>query len=194
MIPLKKRRQRKQEKTPEHLTPAELLRFFAAIESKRDLAMFRVAYCKGLRASEIGLIQMGDWDDKDKLMTIRRLKGSRGGVFSMHDHELRAVRAWIRERGTAPGPMFLSRNATAIERTTVFRLMKKYCQLAGIAAGKSHPHVLKHSRGTHLLEETGKLHVVQDGLGHKNIANTTIYAQVGNRERSEAVLLNQGKY
>ena len=40
-----------------------------------------------------------------------------------------------------------------------------------------HPHVLKHSRGSHLLEETDKIHVVQDALGHKNIANTMIYAR-----------------
>lgn len=190
----KRARARKKQRTPEHMTPGELGRFFDAIESKRDLAMFRVMYCKGLRASEAGMIQMADWNDKEKLLTIRRLKGSRGGVFSMHDHELRAVRAWIRERGIAPGPMFLSRNALSIERTQVWRLMKKYCQLAGIGASKAHPHALKHSRGTHLLAETGKLHVVQDSLGHANIANTTIYAGVGNRERSEAVLLNQGKY
>ncbi len=190
----KRRTSRKQEKTPDHLTPAELQRFFGAIESKRDQAMFRVMYCKGLRASEAGMIQMSDWNDREKLLTIRRLKGSRGGVFSMHDHELRAVRAWVRERGIAPGPMFPSRLGTAIERTQVWKLMRRYCQLAGIAMAKAHPHALKHSRGTHLLEETGKLHVVQDGLGHKNIANTTIYAQTGNRERAEAIALNQGKY
>ena len=101
---------------------------------------------------------------------------------------------WIRERGTAAGPMFLSRNALPIERTQIWRLMKKYCQAAGIPASKAHPHALKHSRGTHLLEETGKAHVVQDALGHKNIANTMIYAQVGNKDRSAAIALNQAKY
>ncbi len=190
----KPKRARKQETIPDHMTPAELDRFFRVIESKRDQAMFRVMYCKGLRVSEAGMIQMSDWNDREKLLTVRKLKGSRGGVFAMHDHELRAVRAWIRERGTAAGPMFLSRNARAIERTQIWRLVHKYGKLAGLPSTKCHPHALKHSRGTHLLEETGKVHVVQDALGHKNIANTMIYAQVGNKDRSEAIALNQGKY
>ena len=51
-----------------------------------------------------------------------------------------------------------------------------------------------HSRGSHLLAETGKMHIVQDALGHVNIANTARYAQTANPERREAIRLNRSKY
>jgi len=71
--------------------------------------------------------------------------------------------------------------------------------LASRAAGHriaEHPcrNDTKHSRGSHLLEETQRIHVVQDALGHKNVASTMIYAQVSNRDRREAVALNRSKY
>jgi site-specific recombinase XerD len=66
--------------------------------------------------------------------------------------------------------------------------------LAGIPQSLAHPHSFKHSRGNHLLDETGKVHVVQDALGHASIANTMIYAQTSNRARKEAVEINRKRY
>ena len=190
----KKRKPRTPDKTPEYLTAHELESFFGAITDKRDEAMFRLMYCKALRASEVGRLNLADWNDRDRVLFIHRLKGSRSAPFPMHDRELRALRAWLKVRGSAPGPIFPSRNRRPISRIRIFELMRRYCQLAGIDLRKAHPHAMKHSRGTHLLEETGKVHVVQDALGHKNIANTMKYAQISNRERAEAVVLNRGKY
>ena len=192
---LKKRRApRKQDKTPEYLTASELGCFFAAIDSKRDEAMFRIMYTKALRASEVGRLQLSDWNDRDRVLFVRRLKGSRSAPFPMHDKELRALRAWLKVRGPEPGPLFPSRNHRPISRIRIFELMRLYCKRAGIPQAKAHPHAMKHSRGTHLLEECGQVHVVQDALGHKSIANTMKYAQISNRDRSAAVEANRSKY
>jgi site-specific recombinase XerC len=179
---------------PKGLSATQLDAFFGAIGDKRDAAMFRVMYTKGLRASEVGLLDMRDWDDRGAVLYVHRLKGSRSAPFPMHDKELRALRAWLKVRGAAAGPIFLSRNHRPISRIRIFELMRKYCRLAGVPTWLAHPHALKHSRGSHLLEETGKVHVVQDALGHKNIANTMIYSQVSNRDRNEAVALNRSRY
>ncbi len=179
---------------PKGLSPAQLDSFFSVIEDKRDAAMFRVMYTKGLRASEVGLLQMRDWDDRAATLYVHRLKGSRSAPFPMHDRELRAMRAWLRVRGSAAGPIFISRNHRPISRIRIFELTRRYAKLASIPQWLAHPHVFKHSRGSHLLEETGKVHVVQDALGHKNIANTMIYSQVSNRDRNEAVSLNRSRY
>jgi len=182
------------EEPPKYLTPAQLQDLFRVIDSKRDEAMFRIIYCKGLRASEVGRLHLSDWDDRERMLSVHRLKGSRSAAFPMHDQELRALRAWLKVRGWAPGPLFASRQGGPISRQRIWELMKYYCLAAGIPNEKAHPHALKHSRGSHLLEETGKIHVVQDALGHKNIASTMIYAQVSNRDRTGAVDLNKTKY
>ncbi len=160
----------------------------------RDQAIFRILYCKGLRASEVGILERADWDDRERQLTVRRLKGSRPGVYDMHDRELRALRAWLKIRGDSPGPLFPSRNHRAISRFRIWELTRRYALAAGIPADKAHPHALKHSRGSHLLAETGKMHIVQDALGHVNIANTARYAQTANPERREAIRLNRSKY
>ena len=179
---------------PKCLSPSQLQDLFRSIDSRRDEAIFRIMYCKGLRASEIGRLELSNWDDREKMLSIHRLKGSRSAAFAMHDNELRALRAWLKIRGRAPGPLFPSRNHRPISRIRLWVLMHQYCKEAGIPVRLGHPHALKQSRGSHLLEETGKIHVVQDALGHKSIASTMIYAQVSNRDRTEAIALNRSKY
>src|SRR5436309_957034 len=96
----KKRKPRTQDKTPEYLTAHELESFFSTITDKRDEAMFRLMYCKALRASEVGRLNMADWNDRDRVLFVHRLKGSRSAPFPMHDRELRALRSWLKVRGS----------------------------------------------------------------------------------------------
>jgi len=137
---------------------------------------------------------MEDYDDRSGRLRVTRGKGSFGGEFPMHDLERRALKAWLKERGPAPGAIFTSRNHRPISRRRLDELMKAYCKIASIPSDLAHFHVLKHSRGMHLLEETDALHVVQDALGHVNIANTTKYARATNRRRIQAVERNRSKY
>jgi len=191
----KPKRRRAENTEVKSLSPAQLQDLFRVTRaSERDEAAFRVAYCKGLRASEVGRLQMSDYDDRSGRLRVTRGKGSFGGEFPMHDLERRALKKWLRLRGPAPGPIFSSRNHRPISRRRLDQLMKLYCRLAGIPGELAHFHVLKHSRGMHLLEETDALHVVQDALGHVNIANTVKYARATNRRRIEAVEKNKGKY
>jgi len=63
--------------------------------------------------------------------------------------------------------------------------MKRYGKKAGIPEDKCHFHVLKHSIATHLLDAGADIRFVQDWIGHKNIQNTVVYAQISNRAREE---------
>ncbi len=160
------------------LTPQELDRLFAAIESKRDQAPFRVAFCKALRASEVGQLQLSDYNRRDNTLRVRRLKGSRAGEFPLYTRESASLRAYLRERGTAPGPLFLSRHGRGISRRQLDRLMKQYGAAAGIAPEKRHMHVLKHSRGTSLNDAGESVLMIQHELGHRDIRNTQRYTHV----------------
>lgn len=187
------RLKRQRRTLPKYLTSKEKDALFRVIENPRDRAIFRVAYHHGLRASEIGMVQLKDWRrgtslDMDGLF-LRRLKGSIGGETILVNAAATALRAWLRIRGSAPGPIFTSRNHRPISRRRLDELMKRYCRLAGIPAEKAHFHALKHTCGTLLLSEQHESIVdVQKHLGHADIRNTMIYAQLtdeANRDRAE---------
>ena len=88
---------------------------------------------------------------------MHRLKGSITAPFRLTSIESNALRAWIRKRGTAAGPIFLSRNHKPISSDRVNELMHAFSAKAGLPAEKSHPHALKHSCGTHVLAKLGDI-------------------------------------
>lgn len=80
------------------LTVDEWRRFFAAMESRRDRALFLIAYRHGLRASEVGLLHRTDFDEKQHRLNVHRLKGSLPGVHKMQADEVKALKEYLRER------------------------------------------------------------------------------------------------
>jgi integrase len=171
---------------PKYLTNDELARFFREVEkagSKRDLALFRILYDHALRAHEPGKLELRDYDERAGRIFVRRGKGSNPGQYRLLTESKNALRAWIRERGKAPGALFLSRNHRPIGRRQLDRLMKRYCAAAGIAPDKAHCHALKHSRGTHLAEAGLDLLDIKDQLGHRKLDNTLIYINLSNARR-----------
>ena len=142
--PVQKPKAKRKRKEIKFLTEDELARLFSVIPSVRDRAMFQIAYRAGLRASEVGLLQLRDYDPKADRIFIHRLKGSNSSHHHLMREEARALRAWLKVRGSFPGPIFLSKQKRPIDRTTLHLLMKKYGAAAGIPEKLRHFHVLKH--------------------------------------------------
>jgi type 1 fimbriae regulatory protein FimB len=175
-----------------YLQPDEIAALFRVISAKRDRAIFRLVYHRGLRAHEVGLIQYADFRDRDGVLYVRRGKGSISREHSLIREELLALRAWIKERGTMPGAMFPSRQSTrGITRTRLDQIMKAYCRAAGIRREKAHMHALKHSCGTHLRERGNGADAIQDWLGHRDSKSTDIYMHFTARRRAESLEKNR---
>jgi len=173
------------EKIP-FLTEHEWERLYSVIDSVRDRAIFQIAYHAGLRASEVGLLEMRDYQPRTTVrgtdrLSIRRLKGSRSGDHYLAREEARALRSWMKKRGDHPGPIFTSRKGNPISRQQLHVLMRKYGRRALLPAMLRHFHVLKHSCATTLLSRGMEIAQVKDWLGHANIQNTMIYAKVTNK-------------
>lgn len=178
-----KRLQRIQES---YLTQDELKRLFRVIERPEHRTLFLVAYRHGLRASEVGLLKVGDVDFEAGRLTIRRLKASLPGLHSIEADEARMLKAQVKlAAGNRERPLFPSNRKKGIGRRMLDYLMKKYARAAGLPAAKQHFHCLKHSIATHLLEAGQDVAWVQDWLGHADINNTLIYAKLTNRARDE---------
>ncbi len=169
--------------TIKFLTLDETKRLFAQITDKRDKAIFLLAYRHGLRASEIGLLRVSDLDLKRLRIMLHRLKGSLSGEHPLQADEARALKAWLRSKGTDSPILFPSRRNLPISRQMLDVLMKSYGEEATIPKDKRHFHVLKHSIATHLLDAGAELRFLQDWLGHSNIQNTVIYTALVSTSR-----------
>lgn len=181
--PAPKQRKPRKPETIKYLSEKQLEAFFRVIESPRDRAIFRIAYHRGLRASEIGSLELADWNQRDDRLTVKRLKGSAGGEYHLCKSEVQALKSWLRVRGSEPGALFPSRRGKGISQQMLDVLMKRYGQAAGLPRELCHTHSLKHSCGTHLLNRGEPLEDVQDHLGHRSIKSTQVYAQFTNQRR-----------
>lgn len=177
-----------------YLEVEEITRFFAVITSKRDRAIFRLAYHRGLRAHEVGILQMSDYRQRDGVLYVRRGKGSVSREHTLLPIELKELRAWIKLRGTYPGPLFPSRvkkMTLGISRYRLHQLMRSYCKKAGIRREKAHMHVLKHSCGTHLRDRGNGADVIQDWLGHRDPQSSQVYMHFTRRFRKDSYEKNK---
>lgn len=169
-----------------YMTHDEFTSLTRHIRSPRDRALFLVAFWRGLRASEVGLLTVDSVDLERGRIQVRRLKGSDSSEYRLHPAEEKALRAWLRVRGRRPGPLFPSRGAVRpISRSQLHRLIRRYGAAAGLPVEKLHFHVLKHSIAVYLMDRGADVADVRDYLGHRNVQNTMIYAQVTNRRREE---------
>jgi integrase len=176
-----------------YLSPDQLQDLFRVIDSKRDEAMFRIIYCKGLRASEVGRLELSDWDDHERMLYIHRLKGSRSAAFHARCRTARAARLAEDSRARAGPAISLAQPSAHL---AIPHLGTHGAVLPGgedPRAPRASPHPQAQPRAASARRD-GRIHVVQDALGNKNIASTMIYAEVSNRDRRQAVALNRTKY
>jgi integrase/recombinase XerD len=152
----------------------------------RDRAMLELMYASGLRASEVGAVQLTDLHETLGVVRITG-KGNKQRLVPVGKPALAAIaryRAECRPRlvrpggaaGNDQGRLLLSRSGRALERVAVWQIVKKHAAAAGLR--HVHPHVLRHSFATHLLAGGADLRVVQELLGHSDIATTQIYTHV----------------
>ena len=176
---------------PHTLDYAEVDRLLAAPATGtklglRDKAMFELIYATGLRVSEAGKLKLGEINQEAGfLRTVG--KGSKERIVPVGKQALDWLHRYITEARphfgkTAPtrGEIFLSLRGTPLSRKTIWYLIKKYARAAGITKNIT-PHTLRHSFATHLLENGGDLRVIQEMLGHADIATTQLYTHVDQR-------------
>lgn len=150
----------------------------------RDRAMLEVMYSSGLRVSELVSLQLKQIDAENGIITIIG-KGNKQRSVPIGEFALEYLSKYISEvRSRNPGRkgkyVFLNRNGEPISRVYFWKQIKSYALKAGIDKEIS-PHTLRHCFATHLLENGADLRMVQEMLGHSNIATTQIYTHVSSK-------------
>ena len=150
----------------------------------RDRAMLETMYASGLRVSELLSLEMARVNCKKAIITVFG-KGAKERKVPLGDFAIEYIERYIKEvRRKNPGKdskyLFLNRYGEPLSRQYFFKQIKKYALEAGIQTSIS-PHTLRHCFATHLLENGAQLRVVQEMLGHTNIATTQIYTHISTK-------------
>jgi integrase/recombinase XerD len=150
---------------------------------QRDRAILEMMYATGTRASEVASLRIGDVVLEERYCKCLG-KGSKERIVPFSETAARILGEYIHiirpkllgDR-TDSGTLFLSKAGQPLSRVDVWKLVKKYARRLGLGDRVS-PHTLRHSFATHLLAEGADLRVIQELLGHSNIATTQHYTKV----------------
>jgi integrase/recombinase XerC/integrase/recombinase XerD len=187
LLPAPKQPQR----LPRTLKPDDVAGLLDAIPASgplelRDRALFELAYACGLRAEELVDLDVGSIDFEDEQVRVEG-KGGKTRFVPAGEQALEAVARWL-ERGRpglagstgtprADGPLFLSKSGRRLSTSDVRRRLRTWARHAA-TQGAVHPHALRHSFATHLLEGGADLRAIQELLGHSSISTTQVYTRV----------------
>ena len=167
---------------PEVLSPEDveqLLNFKpSSLIEIRDMAIVEVMYSSGLRVSETVNINIADFEED---MTFLRVlgKGSKTRLVPMGRFAVTAINNWLTEREKIVAntdALFLNSKGTRLTVRSVQLRLKKMAVKQGLPP--IHPHMLRHSFATHMLESSGDLRTIQELLGHSSLSTTQIYTKL----------------
>lgn len=178
------------------LTEAETDAFIKAARQTRngvrDHCLVLMAFRHGLRVSEVIDIRLNELDLDGGHLFVRRRKGSLSTHQPIEGDELRAIKAWLRERSLhkmSHSPLLFLSERGPFTRQAINYLVKTIGEKAGFDF-KVNPHMLRHSCGFALADRNTATRTIQDYLGHKNIQHTVIYTAT-NPERFKNIWRNK---
>jgi len=179
---------------PRALSPSEAERLIDAAtgvtpRALRDRALVELLYGAGLRISEaLGAAKSAVDLDAGTVRVIG--KGSKERIVPLGRPAVEAVRRYLAlgrphlDRRHRPD-LFLNARGGSLTRAGAFLILRRLAEKAGLEPGRVHPHLLRHSFATHLLEGGADLRSVQEMLGHADLATTERYTHVSDRRRRE---------
>ncbi len=173
---------RKRKKLPKTLDIDNAAKLFDSSPKSRlelrDRAMIELFYGSGMRLAELVDLDLRDLDLVNGFATVTG-KGNKTRVVPLGSRAAEAVRGWLdtRRGARANDPLFTGRGNNRISPRTVQARLKKL-SLSNLGTDVLHPHLLRHSFASHLLESSGDVRAVQELLGHADISTTQIYTHL----------------
>lgn len=167
---------------PEVLSPedvSQLLNFKPGDSLEiRDLAIIELIYSSGLRVSEAANINLEDFEEEMSFLRILG-KGSKTRLVPIGRYAKAAIENWVLERSKFSGEssaLFINLKGSRLTVRSIQLRLKRLALKQGLAP--IHPHMLRHSFATHMLESSGDLRTIQELLGHSSLSTTQIYTKL----------------
>ncbi len=149
--------------------------------SMRDHAILELFYSSGLRLSELVNLNLSALDFVEGTVTVTG-KGNKTRIVPIGDFAIKAIQKWLEVRPVSAGevmdkPVFIGLQGKRISARNIQYRIKEWAIKQGIHSSV-HPHMLRHSFATHVLQSSGDLRAVQEMLGHANISTTQVYTHL----------------
>jgi len=182
---------------PSFLTVEEMVRLLKAVDlsdpvGQRDRAILELLYAAGIRVSELANLDVGQVNLNTNEIRVWG-KGSKERVVLIGEPAAQALTAYLNEGRLKlmdkkkGGALFVNRYGRRLTERSVQKMLQKYAVLAGIDK-RIHPHLLRHTFATHLLDGGADLRVVQELRGHANLSSTQIYTHVSQSQARKVYL------
>ncbi|HUT96693.1 MAG TPA: tyrosine recombinase XerC [Dehalococcoidales bacterium] len=182
---------------PSFLTLNEVTRLIEAPDLStpqglRDRALLELLYASGLRVSELTSLELGQINlDSNEIRVWG--KGSKERVVLMGEPAAEAIRVYLEQgrpkllTAKRSNAIFITRYGQRFPERSVQKILEKYTSQAGLKK-RVHPHMLRHTFATHLLDGGADLRVVQELLGHERLSSTQIYTHVTKKQARKVYL------
>jgi integrase/recombinase XerC len=148
---------------------------------QRDLAIWELFYSSGLRLSELAGLNLEDIDLQQGSVLVKRGKGGKGRLLPVGRYAIDAIQTWLKHRASLTraetSALFLTRQGNRLSGRSIESRLVNWSRKYGLRE-TVHPHMLRHSFASHLLQASGDLRAVQELLGHSNIGTTQIYTHL----------------
>ncbi len=146
----------------------------------RDRAIMELFYSSGLRLAELGRLDLGHLDLRDRTVTVVG-KGNKSRIVPVGSKAIVALEGWLVERArlaaSDPSALFVGRHGARLGLRAIQTRVEYWARRQGLTT-RVHPHLFRHSFATHLLESSQDLRGVQELLGHANVGTTQIYTHL----------------
>jgi len=180
-ITVRIKRPKREKKIPDVLTKDEIKKIISHSENRKSRLMISITYACGMRVSELLNLKTSDFKFEEKIGFIRQAKGKKDRIFNIPEFLIKDLKKQIeKQKERKQEHLFSGSNGRLTERN-----FQKIVSLASKKAGIEklvHPHTLRHSFATHLLENNIDIRKIQELLGHSSISTTEIYTHVSQQE------------
>ena len=180
-ITVRIKRPKREKKIPDVLTKDEIKKIISHSENRKSRLMISITYACGMRVSELLNLKTSDFKFEEKIGFIRQAKGKKDRIFNIPEFLIKDLKKQIeKQKERKQEHLFSGSNGRLTERN-----FQKIVSLASRKAGIEklvHPHTLRHSFATHLLENNIDIRKIQELLGHSSISTTEIYTHVSQQE------------
>lgn len=166
-------------KLPVVLTKEEITQLINSIKNRKHKLIVMLMYSSGLRLSELLNLKVGDLELEEKIGWVRSGKGAKDRLFLLPNRLIEELKEYTKDKKESDY-IFIGRKGRMTPRN-VQKIIKKSIKVAGIEKDV-HPHSLRHSLGTHLLEDGVDIRKIQILLGHANLSTTQLYTHVTTAE------------
>jgi len=175
------KRPKKETKIPVVLSKKEVESLLNALSVPKSKLMISIIYACGFRVSELANLKINDIDFNEKTGYIRKAKGKKDRVFNIPSHLIKQLKEQAENQRKDNQEFLFTGPKGRISIRNIEKIVRKAAERAGLNK-EVHPHTLRHSFATHLLEKGLDIRYIQELLGHSDLNTTQIYTHVSSEE------------